>query len=411
MILNFFPFMVKFISPHQKDVTKVLSIVCQAVHSLIPPNVLTPLIRVLADKFVSDTAFPEVIAIGLNTIREICSRQPLSLEGEEDLVKDLLGYRKFKNKGVVNASRSLLSVLRESFPQILNRRELGKDGATHALGERPLFGRQIVQTRVTNPEMYRTESDIEEKSEMRSGDGDVVEEKEEEEEIAESPMDVGGESEDGEEFEEEVDGEDEEGDEEESEEEMIEGKEESEEIVSAEAGEVKDEAQMISESATERSKEADEAKSSSKSSTELPPEFTRLLTDDELARIRSLKRDGEEMDADFEDSDESDREDKSGGSSSALVDPSSLGDESGSSGKRTREERMRSVLRGREDRPKLTEPKWKRQRLGGTTNQEKAKSKPFQMVRDSVRVRQKAKMSFRQRQSREQKGGRKQFGK
>eukprot|EP00960_Hanusia_phi_P023236 686429-Hanusia_phi.AAC.2 len=55
----------------------------------------------------------EVIAIGLNTAREICMRQPHAMDA--DLLQDLVAYKKHKDKGVVMAARSLLSLYRLLF--------------------------------------------------------------------------------------------------------------------------------------------------------------------------------------------------------------------------------------------------------------------------------------------------------
>lgn len=42
---------------------------------------------------------------------------------EEDLLSDLIEYRKSKDKGVVTASRGLLQLFREVNPGMLKRRE------------------------------------------------------------------------------------------------------------------------------------------------------------------------------------------------------------------------------------------------------------------------------------------------
>jgi len=40
----------------------------------VPPDVLEPLLRQLVNQFVHDRARPEVVAVGINTVREICLR-------------------------------------------------------------------------------------------------------------------------------------------------------------------------------------------------------------------------------------------------------------------------------------------------------------------------------------------------
>ena len=93
----------------------------QSVHNLTPPDTLTPIIQRIAEEFVHPGVSSPVIAAGINTIREICRRQPWCME--EDLLGDLIEYRKSNDKGVVTAARSLLQLYREANPSLLKRRE------------------------------------------------------------------------------------------------------------------------------------------------------------------------------------------------------------------------------------------------------------------------------------------------
>jgi protein SDA1 len=54
LLLNFYPFLQKYIAPHQRDVTAVLASLAQAVHELVPPESLAPVLRQLVDQFVHD---------------------------------------------------------------------------------------------------------------------------------------------------------------------------------------------------------------------------------------------------------------------------------------------------------------------------------------------------------------------
>jgi protein SDA1 len=54
LLLNFYPFLQKYIAPHQRDVTAVLAALVQAVHELVPPDSLAPVLRQLVDQFVHD---------------------------------------------------------------------------------------------------------------------------------------------------------------------------------------------------------------------------------------------------------------------------------------------------------------------------------------------------------------------
>ena len=49
----------------------------QACHELVPPDAMTAVLRQLVDAFVHDRARPEVMTLGLKTVRELCARMPL----------------------------------------------------------------------------------------------------------------------------------------------------------------------------------------------------------------------------------------------------------------------------------------------------------------------------------------------
>jgi hypothetical protein len=40
----------------------------------VDPDVLAPCVKTLANHFVTDRSSPEVMAVGLNAIREVCAR-------------------------------------------------------------------------------------------------------------------------------------------------------------------------------------------------------------------------------------------------------------------------------------------------------------------------------------------------
>lgn len=79
----------------------------------------------IANEFVSEAAASEVCSAGLNSIREICARQPLAMN--DTLLQDLVQYRKSKDKGVSMAARGLLSLYREKGAEMLAKKDRGKD--------------------------------------------------------------------------------------------------------------------------------------------------------------------------------------------------------------------------------------------------------------------------------------------
>ncbi|KAK7413617.1 Severe Depolymerization of Actin [Neonectria punicea] len=142
-IISLYSWFIKFLTPRQHNVTSFLASLAQAVHNLVPPDVLEPLIQKIANEFVSEASAAEVAAAGLNSIREICARQPLTMT--DTLLQDLVQYRKSKDKGVMMAAKGLLSLYREVGAELLKKRDRGKNatiGLKNGIQHQRKFGEE-----------------------------------------------------------------------------------------------------------------------------------------------------------------------------------------------------------------------------------------------------------------------------
>ncbi|XP_068665016.1 uncharacterized protein [Aristolochia californica] len=175
VLLNFYPFVQKYCQPHQRDITNILAAAVQTCHEMVPPDAVEPLFRQVVNQFVHDRSRPEAIAIGLNVVREICLRMPLLMN--EDLLQDLVLYRKSHEKAVSSAARSLITLFREICPSLLVKKDRGRPSDPKA---RPkAFGEIKVATDVAGLELLKdydeselNDSDIEENvSETTDGQG------------------------------------------------------------------------------------------------------------------------------------------------------------------------------------------------------------------------------------------------
>lgn len=63
-ILGFYPLLIKYLQPSQRDVTMVLVCAAQASHPLVPPDSLEPVLKAIANNFVTDRVANEVMAVG-----------------------------------------------------------------------------------------------------------------------------------------------------------------------------------------------------------------------------------------------------------------------------------------------------------------------------------------------------------
>lgn len=124
LLLNYYPFITKYLHPHQSDVTKILQYAAQSTHQTVPPNELEPLLKAITNNFISEKNSTEAITVGLNSVREICARNPLVMD--EDLLQDLIQYQKYKNKNVSIAAKSLVYLFRIKNPDLLKRKDRGK---------------------------------------------------------------------------------------------------------------------------------------------------------------------------------------------------------------------------------------------------------------------------------------------
>ncbi|XP_059141085.1 protein SDA1 homolog [Physella acuta] len=124
ILLNFYPFMKRFIQPHQREVTRLLLYLAQGSHELVPPDTMEEVLMTIANNFIAERNSSEVMAVGLNAVREICLRCPLAMS--EDLLRDLVQYKLHRDKAVMMAARSLVQLFRKTNPELLHRKDRGR---------------------------------------------------------------------------------------------------------------------------------------------------------------------------------------------------------------------------------------------------------------------------------------------
>ncbi|QPG73363.1 hypothetical protein FOA43_000673 [Brettanomyces nanus] len=123
-VLGLYSHFLKYLNPKQKNVTHILASAAQASHDLVPPETINMVVRKIADEFVTDGVASEVAATGINSIREILARNPAGID--QPLLQDLTAYKGSKSKAVMMASRSLISLYREVAPEMLAKKDRGK---------------------------------------------------------------------------------------------------------------------------------------------------------------------------------------------------------------------------------------------------------------------------------------------
>ena len=140
LLLNFYPYIKRFLQPHQREVTKIMQFVAQSAHELVPPDVLESVLQAIVNNFVTERNSGEVMAIGLNAIREICARCPLVMS--RDLLQDLTQYKSYREKSVMMAARSLMHLFRELNPHLLHKKD--KVGQSRPMNTSSLAARSLL---------------------------------------------------------------------------------------------------------------------------------------------------------------------------------------------------------------------------------------------------------------------------
>uniref|UniRef100_H0XVM3 Protein SDA1 n=1 Tax=Otolemur garnettii TaxID=30611 RepID=H0XVM3_OTOGA len=117
---NFYPFVQRFLQPHQREATKIL-FVAQASHH---PKIIHSLLMTVANNFVTDKNSGEVTTVGINAIKDITAQCPLAMT--EELLQDVAQYKTHKDKNVMMSARTLIQLFRSLNPQLLQKKFRGK---------------------------------------------------------------------------------------------------------------------------------------------------------------------------------------------------------------------------------------------------------------------------------------------
>ncbi|XP_032395519.1 protein SDA1 homolog [Etheostoma spectabile] len=342
-LFNFYPFVQRFLQPHQREVTKVLLCAAQASHQLVPPEIIEPVIMTIANNFVTDRNSGEVMTVGINAIKELTARCPLAIN--EDLLQDLAQYKTHKDKNVMMSARGLIQLFRSLNPQMLNKRDRGRPTEASKEAKIKDYGELEAKDYIPGAEVLEVE--------------EGTKEGEKDEDGWESASISDDDNEDGE---------------------WVDVHHSSDE----DTGEV---AEKLQNMPVEERKAKAAAVSGS-----------RLLTQDDFKKIRLVQL-AKEVNAapgkgQKRKNVELDDEDENRGEVLTLRNIEKLHKKP----KADKETRLATAMAGRPDRKDFVRKRTKLNPHAGTTNKDKRKTKNFMMMRHSQNVRTKGKRSFRDKQ-------------
>lgn len=147
----------RFLQPHQRQVTRILQFAAQASHELVPGDVVEPVLKTIANNFITERNSSDVMAIGLNATRAICSRCPLAMG--EDLLRDLVMYKTYKEKSVMMAARSLMGLFRERLPALLHRKDRGRPTEAQVENKPRSYGEVVTFDSIPGAEVLLKQSE------------------------------------------------------------------------------------------------------------------------------------------------------------------------------------------------------------------------------------------------------------
>uniref|UniRef100_A0A8D1K049 Protein SDA1 n=1 Tax=Sus scrofa TaxID=9823 RepID=A0A8D1K049_PIG len=165
-LFNFYPFVQRFLQPHQREVTKILLFAAQASHHLVPPEIIQSLLMTVANNFVTDKNSGEVMTVGINAIKEITARCPLAMT--EELLQDLAQYKTHKDKNVMMSARTLIQLFRTLNPQMLQKKFRGKPTEASLEARVQEYGELDAKDYIPGAEILEVEK---EKNAEEDGDG------------------------------------------------------------------------------------------------------------------------------------------------------------------------------------------------------------------------------------------------
>lgn len=390
-LFNYYPFIARLLLPHQREVTRILLFAAQASHELIPPEVLEPVMKAIANNFITERNSTDVMAVGLNAVREICARCPLAIG--EDLLRDLVQYKTYKEKSVMMAARSLIQLYRQSMPDMLHKKDRGRPTEASVELKNKKYGETEIKDYIPGSEVLLEKEEIKDTEKKKSKKSNKKKDDSDSEEwvdVASSDSEINiTDSEDSGEEEDDA-----------AEDEEVEEEEENEE---ANVEDVKEDADNVADSKKDPNKPTKDRKilkarrkSLDKKNMEEKVQNAReiametIFTDEDFKRIEAAQL-RKAVSGTKRKSNVTEEEDESG----ELVQLSAI-ENIHKKRKHDKDARLDSVLKGREERDKYGYKDRRKNIHCSKTNREKRKTKNYQMVKHKAKG--KIKRSFKDKQ-------------
>lgn len=159
LVINFHPFMMKYLFPHQKEIAKILAYVAESCHDMVPPDEMQAVIKHIIDNFINERVNDDKISMGLRTMREMCEKAPFIMD--EFSLNYCAEFKDFKEKNVAAAARSLINFYKDVNPDLLNKKFRGRFDTLDKKEDRKpsKFGEMKVVERVEGANLLKEDGD------------------------------------------------------------------------------------------------------------------------------------------------------------------------------------------------------------------------------------------------------------
>lgn len=138
IVPEFFTYANHLVKAKNKNIAQTLASIAEACHENLQHDDVKDVAGTVIDNMVSEHCQPEFITMGLNVIREIALRMPQVLT--EDQLAYLVQFKDYKNRYVVAAAKSVVNAYRDINPTMLPKKLRGtnkaaEEGVTDAQGK------------------------------------------------------------------------------------------------------------------------------------------------------------------------------------------------------------------------------------------------------------------------------------
>lgn len=123
VLLQFYSLLIRYLSPGQRDIGKLLLYLAESVHEDVPLEELSAVVKHIIDQFIGEHCQEDKRVMGINTIRELCFKLPNLLDADQ--LGYICDFADSRERNVNQAAKSLVNYYRNVMPHLLPKKLRG----------------------------------------------------------------------------------------------------------------------------------------------------------------------------------------------------------------------------------------------------------------------------------------------